>query len=163
MTFPHSTADNDLSRSAGREERTSCHDLCNRGRSRGQSQGLLKRWLCELTLILLQRDREAEAARHEVDSTQRLLRRCLQPQGGAVLARRGGAVQPLVERLQAAYTDIWQLRFLQGLEKLKASPLCALRLVTRVWSLTPSLETWQLQIACRVDARYSLWPARLTG
>ena len=54
-----------------------------------------------------------------MESAQRLLRSCLQPQGGAALARRGGAVQPLVERLQGAYADIWQLRLLQGLEKLK--------------------------------------------
>ena len=54
-----------------------------------------------------------------MESTQRLLRSCLQPQGGTGMARRGGAVQRLVERLQAAYADIWQLKLLQGLEKLK--------------------------------------------
>lgn len=87
----------------------------------------------ELTPTLLQCDREAEAARHEVDSAQRLLRRCLQPQGGAAVARRGGAVQPLAERLQAAYSDIWQLKLLQGLEKLKVSPLRSPGLASRVW------------------------------
>ena len=54
-----------------------------------------------------------------MDSTQRLLRSCLQPQGSTGMARRGSAVQRLVERLQAAYADIWQLKLLQGLEKLK--------------------------------------------
>ena len=72
---------------------------------------------------MLQCRRDAEAARHEVESAQRLLRSCTQPQGSASLARRGGAVQPLVERLQAAYADIWQLRLLQGLEKLKVCHL----------------------------------------
>ena len=72
-------------------------------------------------------------------------------------------MQLLVKRLQAAYTDIWQLRLLQGLEKLKASPLRTLRLVTRVWRPAPCLETWQLESVCSVAAAYDLWPARLTG
>lgn len=33
--------------------------------------------------------------------------------------RRSGAVQPLVDRLQGAYADIWQLKLLQGFDKLK--------------------------------------------
>ena len=63
--------------------------------------------------------REEEAARRELDSAERLLRSCLRPRGGPAAAHRRGVVQPLVERLQAAYTDIWQLKLLQGLDKLK--------------------------------------------
>ena len=63
--------------------------------------------------------REEEAARRELDSAERLLRSCLRPRSGPAAVRRRGAVQPLVERLQAAYADIWQLKLLQGLDKLK--------------------------------------------
>ena len=62
--------------------------------------------------------REEEAARRELDSAERLLRSCLRPRGGPAAVRRSGAVQPLVERLQAAYADIWQLKLLQGFDKL---------------------------------------------
>ena len=40
--------------------------------------------------------------------------------------RRRGAVQPLVERLQAAYADIWQLKLLLGLDKLKVGTSAAM-------------------------------------
>lgn len=70
-------------------------------------------------MTFLQPDREEEAARHELESAQRLLNSCLQPQSSAAAVRRGSAVQPLVERLQGAYADIWQLKLLQGLNKLK--------------------------------------------
>ncbi len=74
-----------------------------------------------------------------MESTQRLLRSCLQPQGGTGMARRGGAVQRLVERLQAAYADIWQLKLLQGLEKLKVLlPKDAMQPVTCHQSLRSS-------------------------
>ena len=87
---------------------------------------------CHADIILLQPDREEEAARHELESAQRLLNSCLQPQSSAAAVRRGSAVQLLVERLQGAYADIWQLKLLQGLNKLKVcSPIAHLGYLMR--------------------------------
>ncbi len=63
--------------------------------------------------------REEEATRRELESAERLQRSCLRPRGGPAAVRRSGAVQPLVDRLQGAYADIWQLKLLQGFDKLK--------------------------------------------
>lgn len=87
---------------------------------------------CHADMTLLQPGREEEAARHELESAQRLLNSCLQPHSSAAAVRRGSAVQPLVERLQGAYADIWQLKLLQGLSKLKVcSPEAHLEYLVR--------------------------------
>ena len=65
--------------------------------------------------------REEEAARAEMEGAQQLLRVCLEPPspGIAAAVQDSGAMGPLLERLQDAYGDIWQLHFMSGLGKLQ--------------------------------------------
>jgi hypothetical protein len=65
--------------------------------------------------------REEEAARGEMEGAQQLLRVCLEPPspGIAAAVQDSGAIGPLLERLQDAYADIWQLHFMSGLGKLQ--------------------------------------------
>ena len=66
--------------------------------------------------------REDEVARQELETAERLLSRCAGAHSSGGVQVQGGAARQLMQRLQAAYSHLWQLQLREGLAELVVMP-----------------------------------------
>ncbi|CAL8462876.1 g2410 [Coccomyxa elongata] len=78
--------------------------------------------------------REDEAARQELDTAERLLSRCTGADNSGGAQVQSGAARQLMQRLQAAYSHVWQLQLREGLAELVAVGRDALGLAREMMS-----------------------------
>lgn len=62
--------------------------------------------------------RKDDVARLELETAERLLSRCSGAGSAGAAQVQSGAARKLMQRLQAAYADMWQLQLREGLAEL---------------------------------------------